>query len=106
MTTIRVAGYDSRRTTGTMSRKRIYATTPLLLALLLASSCARETDQDQAGLTSPVGPVPAAEQREGDPAAGYATLVNGGYDTCGIPYRASSFSGRPDKGCRRCGSPR
>ena len=103
MTAVRVARFDSRRTTGTMSRERIYTTTPLLLALLLAASCARETDQDQAELASPVGPVPAAEQRAGNPAAGYATLTNGGYDTCGIPYRAYRRMTKPEPTAQNLG---
>lgn len=34
------------------------------------------------------GPIPAAEQRTGDPALGYDILINRGYVTCGIPYDA------------------
>ncbi len=33
-------------------------------------------------------PLPAEQQREGDPAAGYDALVNNGYVSCGIPVTA------------------
>ena len=36
--------------------------------------------------SSPVGPVRASPQLPGDPAAGYDTLVNDGYVSCGIPW--------------------
>ena len=45
--------------------------------------------------TAPVGPVPAASQRAGDPEAGYDLLVNGGYVSCGIPYSAWSRTAPP-----------
>jgi mono/diheme cytochrome c family protein len=41
------------------------------------------------------GPVPAAEQRPGDPVAGYDILVNGGYVTCGMPYSAWVRTAQP-----------
>src|SRR5262245_44357590 len=36
------------------------------------------------------GPIAAEPQRDGDPEAGYRTLVNYGYVTCGIPWSAYS----------------
>ena len=66
-------------------------------SLLLAAGCAEETQTVAPVSTSPVGPVPAAEQRDGDPAAGLAALVNGGYDTCGMPYRAYRRMAEPVK---------
>ena len=71
-----------------MSRPRPQAIIPLLAALFLSANCARESDETPPTAASPVGPVPAAQQRAGNPDAGYAALVNGGYDTCGIPFRA------------------
>jgi len=38
----------------------------------------------------PGTPLEAEAQREGDPTAGYAALVNNGYVSCGIPYSAYS----------------
>ncbi|MBL9099959.1 MAG: hypothetical protein JNL82_03320 [Myxococcales bacterium] len=35
-------------------------------------------------------PIPADDQRSGDPEAGYHALVNNGYVTCGIPWTAYS----------------
>lgn len=37
---------------------------------------------------APVGPIPAYEQRSGDPAAGYEAILDGDYATCGPPYDA------------------
>jgi hypothetical protein len=37
---------------------------------------------------SPTGEVAPAEQRPGDPVAGYHALVNEAYVTCGMPYEA------------------
>src|SRR3990170_2766672 len=36
----------------------------------------------------PVTAIPAAEQRPGDPAAGYDVLVNSNYVGCGVPHSA------------------
>ena len=38
--------------------------------------------------TSPVGPIPAYEQRTGDPDNGYRALLDNGYVGCGIPMQA------------------
>ena len=59
----------------------------LLAGLTVLAACGSEEEAVEA-TTSPVGPVPAAEQRPGDPQAGYEALVNNAYVTCGIPYSA------------------
>jgi mono/diheme cytochrome c family protein len=56
----------------------------LILAVLLAG-CREETE---GSYRSEVGSVPAMEQRDGDPDAGYDALVNEPYVSCGIPYEA------------------
>lgn len=58
-----------------------------LASLSLFAACGSEETVVEA-TKSPVGPVPAAEQRPGDPRAGYEALVNNAYVTCGIPYSA------------------
>lgn len=76
-------------------------------AMLLGLSCMAGCSDNPSPETPKAepGPVPPAGQREGDPAAGYDTLVNGGYVTCGAPYsawkrarpssqRASTLAGR------------
>jgi mono/diheme cytochrome c family protein len=47
---------------------------------------------------SPVGPVAADPQRDGDADAGYAALINAGYVGCGVPYSAYSqvFAAAPE----------
>ncbi len=44
------------------------------------------------------GPIPVTEQQPGDPVAGYRTVVNRGYVTCGIPYDAFRSSGLLEAG--------
>lgn len=58
---------------------------PLAIAALALSAC-----RDEGGTPhrSDVGPVPEAEQRPGDPEAGYLALLNAPYVSCGIPYDA------------------
>src|SRR5688572_3415104 len=56
------------------------------LALILAVACGN--DSDRTAPTSPVGEVPAFEQRAGDAQRGYLALVNEGYVGCGIPLQA------------------
>lgn len=43
------------------------------------------------------GPLPAAQQRSGDPSLGYEILVNRGYVSCGVPLDADLASA-PDRG--------
>ena len=64
-------------------------------ALLLAAAgaaplagCDESAELDGASFRSPLGPVPAAPQPEGDPEAGYRALVNAPYVSCGVPYDA------------------
>lgn len=59
----------------------------IVLALVgLGTGC---SDPDSAAVPkAEPGPVEAVDQRPGDPAAGYDTLVNGGYMSCGMPYSA------------------
>jgi hypothetical protein len=47
---------------------------------------------------SPIGPVAAEPQRDGDADAGYAALINAGYVGCGVPYSAYSqvFAAAPE----------
>ncbi|HSS65512.1 MAG TPA: hypothetical protein VLS27_13840 [Gammaproteobacteria bacterium] len=59
----------------------------VLAGLGLLAACGSEEEARKAA-KSPVGPVPAAEQRPGDPRAGYEALVNTAYVTCGVPYSA------------------
>src|SRR5690349_10219653 len=63
----------------------------LPLACLLASiaplACA-PADSSESGDDLPGKPIPADEQRAGDPAKGYDALVNNGYVSCGVPYTA------------------
>jgi mono/diheme cytochrome c family protein len=66
---------------------------PLLTVVLCLSSVFLFTACGQnkppaTALKSPIGSVPAEPQRPGDPAAGYAALVNNAYVTCGVPYPA------------------
>lgn len=58
-----------------------------LASLPLFAACGSE-EQAVEATKSPVGPVPAAEQRPGDPKAGYDALVHNAYVSCGIPYSA------------------
>lgn len=51
-----------------------------------AAGCTRGDDDKSPREMAPVGPVPEYEQLPGDPAAGYDTLVNEGYVSCGIPW--------------------
>ncbi len=52
-----------------------------LLPLLVLAACSPEKEAPVTVLT----PIPAESQRAGDPAKGYAALVNEQYVTCGIP---------------------
>lgn len=52
--------------------------------LLLCGACQREDEVSHA----PLGPIPAFEQRPGDPARGREALLNEPYITCGIPETA------------------
>jgi mono/diheme cytochrome c family protein len=85
----------------------------LLLAFLSPLACSSGGPEGSAppptpGAEVPGTPLAADPQRPGDPAAGYAALVNEGYVTCGIPDSAYSqvfgpapealrLSGRNDK---------
>jgi len=53
--------------------------------LLILGACAADGSLAE---TSPVGPVPAYPQRDGDPAAGWIELETGGYVGCGVPKSA------------------
>lgn len=68
----------------------------ILLALLgLATGCS--DPGNEAVPKAEPGPVEATDQRPGDPAAGYDTLVNGGYMSCGIPYSAWRRATQPSE---------
>jgi mono/diheme cytochrome c family protein len=61
-----------------------------IATLALAAACGGATATMDAGPDAPFvpwppGPVTSEPQRDGDPAAGYTTLVDYGYITCGIP---------------------
>lgn len=62
-------------------------------AFLLAACESRE--QTNAVSYSPAGPVPAEQQRPGDPNKGYEALLNAPYITCGIPYSAYKQTASP-----------
>jgi len=57
-----------------------------LLPIATLVACGQEA-QGPAARAS-LGPVPAAEQRPGDPAQGREALLNNAYVTCGAPYEA------------------
>jgi mono/diheme cytochrome c family protein len=60
-----------------------------IVALLALGACGGD-EREPWPTGSPVGPVAAEPQREGDAEAGYAALINGGYVGCGVPYSAYS----------------
>ena len=70
-----------------------FPSTALLLGLaaLVVTACGEApppvTVEDRFTIAEP-GPIPVTEQQPGDPAAGYRTLVNRGYVSCGIPHAA------------------
>jgi mono/diheme cytochrome c family protein len=64
------------------------ALTPAWAALAALSISGCSDGRDTASLTAEPGPVPATEQRPGDPEIGYDIVVNGHYMTCGMPYSA------------------
>ncbi len=43
---------------------------------------------DEPSIESPVGPIPAYDQRAGDAEAGWQALINNGYVGCGVPRSA------------------
>lgn len=69
-------------------------TTALILMMLWLVACGRNEAPDEA-TKSPLGQVPAAEQRAGDPQAGYEALIHKPYITCGVPYSAYRKSAPP-----------
>lgn len=60
----------------------------LFLWLLASAGCTKK--DDQMVTRAEPGPIPRAEQRDGNPARGYDVIVNGGYMSCGMPYSAWS----------------
>ena len=66
--------------------RRISSTALTLLVLVVLPGCDR--DQEELAARAEPGPVPEAPQRSGDPARGYAEIVDGDYMTCGMPYQA------------------
>ncbi len=70
-----------------------FPSTALLLGLagLVVAACGEAppptTVADRFTIAEP-GPIPVTAQQPGDPAAGYRTLLNRGYVSCGIPYAA------------------
>src|SRR5690348_5802834 len=60
-----------------------------VLASLAPLACAPADDSSSTGGDDlPGTPIPADEQRAGDPQKGYDALVNNGYVSCGVPYTA------------------
>src|SRR5689334_10729377 len=57
---------------------------PLLIALVAFGACGNDRGEPRAP-SSPIGEVPAYEQRTGDPVAGRKALIEGGYVGCGVP---------------------
>ncbi len=76
-----------RRGVGSSLIFRILKPVLLVAGLSLLAGC-ESGKESVAASKSPVGPVPAAEQRPGDPRAGYEALLNNAYVSCGIPYSA------------------
>ena len=76
-------------------------TTWILCALVLGA-CGQggdSTREQAAAQPGEPGVLPAAVQREGDPALGYEIIVNRGYVSCGVPlsaYRAAVADAPPD----------
>ncbi|NHA13616.1 cytochrome c [Thioalkalivibrio sp. XN279] len=74
-----------------------------MLAALWVAACGPGGDQaDQLPAVQPGEPgvLPAAAQREGDPALGYEIIVNRGYVSCGVPlsaFRAAVADSPPDR---------
>src|SRR5262245_36821461 len=78
-----------------------------LLASLVPLACGGEepastgssTTTGTGGAAAIGTPVPADEQRAGDPQKGYDALVNNGYVSCGVPFTAYSkaFGPAPKK---------
>jgi len=58
--------------------------------LACAMGCGSSDPERNWPSESDPGPVPAYEQREGDPVAGYNALINAGIVRCGIPLSAYS----------------
>ncbi len=77
-----------------MRENGLRLTVSLLIVMLVLAGCGREAAPPPAA-KSALGPVPPATQRPGDPAAGYAALVNEPYISCGIPYRAYRRTAAP-----------
>lgn len=78
--------------------RRIERAMPLAMSLVL-TACGSDPEPPPITLAEP-GPVAATPQRPGDPEVGYATLVNRGYVSCGIPERAFR-TGTPDSAPRQ-----
>ena len=57
-----------------------------LASVLALTGCTRGDDASSPFPSAPIGPVPEYEQLPGDPAAGFDTLVNEGYVSCGVPH--------------------
>lgn len=61
-----------------------------VLASLAPLACAPGDGGSTPESDLPGTPIPADEQRAGDPQKGYDALVNNGYVSCGVPYTAFS----------------
>lgn len=57
-------------------------------ALLILLVACGDDYREPVAPTSPLGPVPVYEQREGDAARGWSALINEGYVGCGVPLTA------------------
>jgi mono/diheme cytochrome c family protein len=71
------------------------------LAALCVAACGPGGGEDQGVAVQPGQPgmLPAAMQRDGDPALGYEIIVNRGYVSCGVPlsaFRAAVGESPPD----------
>jgi mono/diheme cytochrome c family protein len=83
--------------------RRVFAAQPIVVVVIAAwgawavqsGPAASESER----FRSDTGPVPATEQRPGDPDAGYDALVNAPYVSCGLPYSAyARLNPEPDPG--------
>jgi mono/diheme cytochrome c family protein len=74
----------------------------LLITTVLLTACGEERNELSVQVTkSPIGSVPAAPQRPGDPEAGYRALLNNAYVTCGVPFSAYAETAEPTPDSQR-----
>ncbi len=75
--------------------------TPMLVIAFAAIAIGCTAERAEPVAKAEPGPVPAAEQRPGEPQAGYRTIVEGHYMTCGMPYSAWQRAAQPPESVPR-----